>query len=214
LKRYTISQNNPFGAIVLSSQREYTFTCRAHAAIDWYVLILGLALVYEIFVHLFSAQPGLRKMAALIFRVVVVLLVLLACAVVYLKGPLVTPHGKGGMSSLLILEEAARILQVGLIVSLFLFSSAFGLHWRQHVFGIALGLGISTVVGLVAVTMTQLAPLFARSFSFAHVISFDFSILIWLGYLALPERIKSCADVPHPAQLEQWNQAVMELISR
>src|SRR5256885_2384283 len=40
------------------------------------LLVMGLALVHEIFVHLFSAQPALRKMAALVFRVVMVLLVL------------------------------------------------------------------------------------------------------------------------------------------
>src|SRR5260221_10400406 len=107
------------------------------------LLIMGLALVYEIFVHLFSSQPALRKMAALIFRVVVILLVLLAGAVIYFKSPILAPHGQGGIgSALLIVEEAARILQVGLIVFLFLFSIAFGLHWRQHVFGIVLGLGI------------------------------------------------------------------------
>ncbi len=177
---------------------------------------MGLALVYEIFVHLFSGQPALRKMAALMFRVVVVLLVLLAGAVLYLKSPILAPHGQGGVgSALLIVEGAARILQAGLIMLLFLFSSAFGLHWRQHVFGIALGLGILTVVDLVAVTMAlQGSALLIKAFSFAHVFSFDISILIWLGYLALPERVASRAEVPQRAQLEQWNQAVMELINR
>jgi len=180
------------------------------------LFVLGLAVVYEIFVHLFSAQPALRKIAALIFRVVVMLLVLLAGAVLYFKSPILAPHGQGGAgSALLIVEEAARILQVGLIMFLFLFSSAFGLHWRQHVFGVALGLGVSTVVELVAVTMAlHVGPLLAKSLNVAHVLSFDFSILIWLGYLALPERAASRAEVPQRAQLEQWNQAVMELINR
>jgi hypothetical protein len=147
--------------------------------------------------------------------------VLLAGAVIYFKSPILAPHGQGGVgSALLIVEEAARILQVGLIVFLFLFSSAFGLHWRQHIFGVALGLGVATVVELVAVTLAlHTGPLLAQSFlakslNVAHVVSFDFSILIWLGYLALPERAASRAEVPQRAQLEQWNQAVMELINR
>ncbi len=177
--------------------------------------ILGLALVYEIFIHLFAAQPALRKMAGMVFRVVVFLLVLLAGAVLYLKAPLIAPHGSGGISALLIVEESARLLQVGLIMFLFLFSSAFGLHWRQHVFGITLGLGIATVVELVAVTVALHAgPTLVKVLNLAHVASFDFSIMIWLGYLALPERVTNRADVPHRAQLEQWNQAVTELISR
>ncbi len=179
------------------------------------LFLLGLALVYEIFVHLFTAQPALRKMASLVFRVVVVLLVLLAGGVLYFKAPLIAPHGSGGISALLIVEEAARLLQVGLIMFLFLFSSAFGLHWRQHVFGVALGLGISSVVELVAVTMAlHSGPTLMKALNLAHVASFDLSILIWLGYLALPERVASSAEVPQRAQLEQWNQAVMELINR
>src|SRR6266481_7384201 len=43
-------------------------------------VVLELALVYEVFKHLFSLHPALRKLATLVFRVVVVLLVLLAGA--------------------------------------------------------------------------------------------------------------------------------------
>src|ERR1700686_4045955 len=115
------------------------------------LMILGLALVREIFIQLFSAHDGLRKMATLIFRVVIVTLLLLAVSVIYAKAPI----GKNGIgSALLIVEEAARIVQVGLIMFLFLFSSAFGLRWRQHVFGVALGLGMTSVGGLLTVTMT------------------------------------------------------------
>jgi len=55
---------------------------------------------------------------------------------------------------------------------------------------------------------TQLA------FKLARVISFSASLFIWLGYLLVPERATSGAEVPRRDQLEQWNQAVMELISR
>src|SRR2546423_323816 len=72
------------------------------------LLILGLALVREIFIHLFSTHAGLRKVAILLFRIVVVILVLLAAgAVIYAKGPIA--------KTMLIVEEAGRIVQVGLI---------------------------------------------------------------------------------------------------
>jgi hypothetical protein len=176
------------------------------------LMVLGLALVREIFSHLFSAHGGLRKMATLVFRVVVVLLMLLAVAVIYAKGPI----GKSGIgTALLIVEEACRIIQVGLIMLLFLFSSAFGLRWRQHVFGVALGLGMTTVGELLAVTMVpHVNKTMAWSLDLAHVAAFDLALLVWMGYLITPEPAPSDADVPQHAQLEQWNQAVMELISR
>jgi hypothetical protein len=47
-----------------------------------------------------------------------------------------------------------------------------------------------------------------------RIAAFDCSLLIWLGYLlAPPERATSTLNVPK-AQLEQWNQAVTELINR
>ena len=176
------------------------------------LLILGLALVREIFTHLFSAHAGLRKMATLLFRVVVVLLMVLALTVISIKAPI-------GSSSLRIVvpivEEAGRIVQVGLIMLLFLFSSAFGLRWRQHVFGVALGLGVTTVVELLAITLVpHVNKAMASALNLAHVVTFDLALLVWMGYLIAPEPVRSSVDVPKRAQLEQWNQAVMELISR
>lgn len=184
------------------------------------LMVLGLALVREIFTNLFSAHAGLRKMANLIFRVVVVLLILLAVVVVYFK----TSIGRGGFgtigrssigASLLILEEACRILEVGEIMLLFLFSGAFGLRWRQPVFGMALGLGMTTVTELLAVTMMpHVSKGMASALNLAHVVAYDLALLVWMGYLIAPEPAPSSTDVPKRAQLEQWNQAVMELINR
>jgi hypothetical protein len=176
------------------------------------LLILGLALVREIFTHLFSAHAGLRKVAILLFRVVVVLLVVMAVTVIAIKAPI----GKSSPTIVLpIVEEAGRIVQVGLIMLLFLFSSAFGLRWRQHVFGMALGLGMTTVGELLTITMQpHVNKAMAFGLNLAHVVTFDLALLVWMGYLIAPEPTSSSTDVPKRAQLEQWNQAVMELISR
>jgi hypothetical protein len=54
----------------------------------------------------------------------------------------------------------------------------------------------------------------AQAFNLARGVSFSTSLLIWLGYLLAPERATTAVEVPKRAQLEQWNQAVTELISR
>jgi hypothetical protein len=111
--------------------------------------------------------------------------------------------------------EAARIVELGVIMFLFLSSSAFGLHWRQNEFGIALGLGTCAAVELFNVTlMTHVSKEAAQIFNLVRSLSFNLSLLIWLGYLLVPERTTSSAEIPKQDQLEQWNQAVMELISR
>jgi hypothetical protein len=174
-------------------------------------LVLGLAVVREIFTNIFSPHSALRKLATLIFRVAVVALILLACGAIYEQ----SGNARSVSSGILLASEATRIVELGLIMFLFLSSSAFGLHWRQNEFGIALGLGTCAVVELVNVTlMPHLGLEAAQIFSLVRSFSFNCSLLIWLGYLLLPERATSSGELPKQAQLEQWNQAVTELINR
>jgi hypothetical protein len=174
-------------------------------------IVLGLAVVREIFTNLFSPHAALRKLATLVFRVAVVALILLACGAIYEQ----SGNARSIARVLLLATDATRIVELGLIMFLFLSSSAFGLHWRQHEFGIALGLGTCAAVELVNVTlMTHVSPAAGQVLSLVRSFSFNFSLLIWLGYLLVPERATSSGELPKQAQLEQWNQAVMELISR
>jgi len=172
-------------------------------------VILGLAVVYEIFSHLFSLHTALRKLATNVFQIAVVVLIVLALSVIYWH----SPAGLHGASTgVLAAEEAARILEVGLLLVLFLSTSAFGLHWKQSIFGIGIGLGIFTAVQLIGVTMrSQVGPAVADVISVTSILAFDISLLIWIGYMLVPERVAT-GEVPKTAQLEQWNQAIAELI--
>ena len=62
---------------------------------------------------------------------------------------------------------------------------------------------------LIAVTMKLQ---FSGTFNIVRSIAFDTSLLLWLGYLLAPESATQRTDVPKLSQLEQWNQALMELI--
>ena len=174
-------------------------------------MLLGLAVVYEIFNSLFSCHEALRKMARTVFRVALILLLLLAVIVLAFQPSMETSIGR----IVRVAAEATRIIEVGLLMFLFLFSTAFGLHWRTHVFGIALGLGIFTAVDLVTVTMrSYLGTGAVDILNLARGSAFCLSVLMWSLYLWAPERVSSTGQVPERAQLEQWNQAVMELINR
>lgn len=175
-------------------------------------IVLGMAVTYEVFGHLFAVHPGLRKLARLIFRGALVALVVLGFAVFIGQAQSQISNAPG---AILVIEEATRIVEVGLIMFLFLFSTAFGLHWRQHVFGVALGLGVFAAVELITVTVkSRAAGHAADALSIVRMASYNLSLVIWLGYLLAPERVTTSVEVPKRAQLEQWNQAVTELISR
>jgi len=173
-------------------------------------LILGLGVVYEIFTHLLRSYPALRKLASQAFKGTVVFFLVLGFVLMYLQ-PMAEHSSR--TASFMILEQCARVLEVGLLGFLFLFASIFGLHWRQYVFGIELGLGVFVAVELVGVTMRLQFGMTANSvFTLVRSFSFNTSLLIWIGYILAPELATSPAEMPKRAQLEQWNRAVMELI--
>ncbi|HET9284595.1 MAG TPA: hypothetical protein VFR24_21785 [Candidatus Angelobacter sp.] len=172
---------------------------------------LGFAVVYEIFKNLFSTHEALLKLAGLIFRWTATALLCLGVAVILVQSPGTIHLGK----AVLVLEEATRVVEVGLLMFLFGASAAFGLHWKQAEFGIALGLGLYVAVQLATVALrSQIGVQAWQVMNVVSILAFDSSLLVWLGYLLAPERVTSAGEVPKRAQLEQWNQAVMELISR
>jgi hypothetical protein len=175
-------------------------------------IVLGFAVVYEVFQIVFSGHAGLRRLAALTFRWVLAFLLLVGVVVLIKQAPL---GFRGITSAILIVEQATRIIEVGLLMCLFLLCTAFGLHWRQQVFGIALGLGAFVAVELITVTVRgQVGKSAYDALNVLRILGFNVSLLIWIGYLLAPERASSKAELPQRSQLEQWNQAVMELINQ
>jgi hypothetical protein len=175
-------------------------------------ILLGLGVLYEVFRILLQSHTGLHRLAKIAFQVTIALLIIFSCVVAYAQ-----PSAESSrlMAAVLMAEEAARVLEIGLLVFLFIFSTAFGLHWRQHVFGIAMGLGLFVAVELIGIAVrTRFGVGITDSFNLARVMAFDCSLLIWTGYLLLPESVTSAAELPQHAQLEQWNQAILELINQ
>jgi hypothetical protein len=175
-------------------------------------IILGLLVVYEIFRRLFTIHLALVRLATVIFRIAATVLILAGLIVFLSQSP---SHTSSLAKAVVAVEQATRIIEVGLLMILFICSAAFGLHWKQAEFGIALGLGFFATMELVAVSLRPLFGFHGDVLpAFVRTIAFDCSLFIWLGYLLVPERAATSIEIPKQAQLEQWNQAVMELINR
>lgn len=173
-------------------------------------IILGFLVLYEVFRSIFIQHSALRKIATIIFTISLVVLASVALFILIHAGPRLT--GNLGRS-VIVLEEATRTIEVGLLAVLFMCASAFGLHWRQSVFGIALGLGIFVSVELIAVTIrSQASPAVNNEFAIVRILAYMTSLIVWGTYILLPEQVADESELPQRGQLEQWNQAVMELI--
>jgi hypothetical protein len=173
-------------------------------------IVLGFLVLFEVFKNIFNQHSALRKLASLIFTISLVLLVSLGAFILIHAGPnLTTNLGR----SVIVLEEATRAVEVGMLIVLFLCAGAFGLHWRQPVFGIALGLGIFVSVELIAVTMRSQSSTEANNaFAIVRILAYMISLIVWGTYMLLPERATDESQLPQRGQLEQWNQAILELI--
>jgi hypothetical protein len=172
-------------------------------------VFFGFSVLYDIFRGLIKDQPALHKAARAVFAWVLTALILLGVATLVYQWQSSRAPLAAAVS---MIEQAARIVELGLLMFLFVFSSVFGLHWRQQVFGIALGLGLFVAVELTGVTMrTSFGLIGFQTFAIVRSAGFICSLLIWIGYILVPEPA-TVGELPKREQLEQWNKAVMEFM--
>jgi hypothetical protein len=171
----------------------------------------GLGAIYDIFLAVFASFDGLRRLSVILFRWISVVLVLAAVV-----SAAAAPGNESSrlFTGLIVLERSVRLVQVGLLLSMFLLSSFFGVAWKNHVFGVALGLAVVTSLQLAVIAMR------ARFGTESHL---WFELLTGLGetggygvalaFVARPVRDRCWGRLPE-SNLEDWNQALLGLLDR
>jgi hypothetical protein len=171
-------------------------------------------IVYELFSKLFVQYPALVSLGRTALRWTIIVLLLLA---VGLAGR--EPAGIQQRISFVatILDRSVSLVQCGLVLLLFVFSSYFRLSWQNFVMGIAIGLGIFASVELsVAAVFAEIAPVTRNVqyiFDFAAMGTYHVCVLIWLGYLLAPERVRQAAPLP-ANDLKSWDRELQRLLQQ
>jgi hypothetical protein len=188
-----------------------------HTYVHFYSVALGVStglrfgVIHEIFAHTFRNYPSFSAFAKPVFRGGTALLLMLGLlAAVFAGGN----EGQRALSIMWVLGRTASILQCGLLLALFLFSSYLGLSWRNQVFGVALGLGIFASADLIAASLrSQFGSETTTSLDYITMAVYHSSVLIWLAYLWLPERVAQFSVKAVPEHdLERWNEELQRLI--
>lgn len=193
----------------MRSYKTYFVEYWAAEAVD---IVLGLAIIYEIYSHVFRQYAALQKLATLLFQWCAALLVLLATVVA------ATSPGTDAsrlIAGIFTVEQCFAIVRAGLLLFLFVFARTFGLQLRHYVFGIALGFAVyvSTELGTTAMR-GHLGSVAASTYAFVKSGAFNCSVLIWVVYFFLPQpQTISLAAAPKN-DLEQWNQALVQLLNK
>jgi hypothetical protein len=190
---------------------------RTFWAIDWTsVLIEGVlkfVLIGEIFAHVFGAYPSVARLGKLLIRTLGVVLTLGATA----AAAYAPQDGRFGIvSGVFMLEQTIYLIESGLLLFIFLFSFYFHLAWERRLFGIALGLSISSCVHLGSWALMAnggLPDAKRMILVFVNMATFHLCVLIWFYYLLIPRKAAPNPTVPLPENnLEVWNRELERLV--
>jgi hypothetical protein len=196
--------------------------------VDWAAMVIEgvakLLVIAEIFALTFGQYSALARLSKLLIRGIgIALVVMAALAAAY--APMDSPYGL--INGAHLLQQTIYLIETGLLVFIFFFSSYFHLRLSRAHFGIALGLSISACVHLAAWAIIANAGLSNTAryhLDFFSMATYHVCILIWYYYLLVPEKVPTNRnDPPDPPrdplagpklekELEAWNEELERLI--
>src|SRR6476620_402782 len=197
----------------LRSDRCYTifyYTSWGTTAVS---VILGFFVIHELFQDVFRPYYTLRDLGSVLFKWAALVMSLVAFVVAASS-----PAGDQGpiVQAVITVTRCVRVAQVGLILFLLVFSRYLGVSWKQHSFGLSLGLGLAAGVELGTLAFHVSGHASEVLVHVINLVAYNISIIVWLGYALVksPERApgaelftpnrweKSLSDIQSPAQVD------------
>ncbi|MFZ0797858.1 MAG: hypothetical protein WCA13_16260 [Terriglobales bacterium] len=167
--------------------------------------VLGFKVIHEIFLDVFRPYHTLKDLGTLLFKWAGVVMLLVSVVVAfsnsYDSSPLV--------HAVTTLQRSVRIVQLGLILFLLLFSRFLGVSWKQVSFGISLGFGLFAGVELMLMALNSGGFVKQDLFNLINMVTFLVGILVWLGYSLLRNPVRVAAV--NRLQTERWEQGLADL---
>ncbi len=169
-------------------------------------LAIGFKVIHEIFLDVFRPYHTLKDLGTVLFK--------WAALVMLLVAVVVTASSQAGADSplvqaVIIGQRCVRVIQCGLVLFLLVFSRYLGVSWRQHGFGIALGLGGFATVDLVVLALFSSGQIRAHTVSLVSTTTYTFAILVWIGYASVKTASRdSSVNLLMP---QRWDQGLGDL---
>ena len=169
-------------------------------------LVLGFAVIHEIFVTIFRPYHTLRDLGSVLFKWAG-LVMLLVAVIVSASGQALQREPL--VEATLILERSIRVVQCGLIMFLLLFSKYLGISWRQRSFGIALGFGFYASIDLSLLALHLGEHISQDAANLITMSAYIMSIGIWIAYSTVKE--VSREDAVMLLKSQRWEQSLSDL---
>jgi hypothetical protein len=169
-------------------------------------VMIGFKVIHEVFHDVFRPYHTLNDLGTVLFKWAGLVMLLVACVVAAAststeQGPLV--------QAILTVQRCVRVIQVGLILFLLVFSKYLGVSWKQHSFGIALGFGCFSGTELLVGALRASSYISEMQAGIFNEIGYNCAILAWLGYVL----VRSEAREPQSTLLmsQRWDMSLSEL---
>jgi hypothetical protein len=181
------------------------------------LLVVGLlkfVLIGEIFGQVFGAYPSVSRLGRILIQATGVVLVLTASILAGYASP--NSHF-GIISGANLVSQTIYLIESGLLVFIFFFSFYFRLKWDRPLFGIALGLSISSCIHLATLALIASGHLSEHGkllATFFNMATYHLCVLIWFYFLLAPRKkvgSKPPASLP-THNLEVWNEELERLL--
>ncbi len=171
-------------------------------------LLLGLGVILEVAQRLFQPYPFLR----FLLRVISVLAAVATPVVLVLLA--LTGGHREFFEAMVMLERAARFLQVCMLIVVLLLMSRLGLNWQNYAVGIAAGFGVYSALDLALLEFRAHLHLVSDSaFVLLRPAAYNLAAVIWAYYFLQALRKRPLGQLPE-VDLENWNRAVAGYINQ
>ncbi|MFY9903917.1 MAG: hypothetical protein WBX02_05100 [Terriglobales bacterium] len=167
--------------------------------------VLGFKVIHEIFLDVFRPYHTLKDLGTLLFKWAGVVMLLVSVVVAFSNSLDQSPL----MHALTTLQRSVRIVQLGLILFLVLFSRFLGVSKRQISFGISLGFGLFAGVDLMMYALNSGGFVRQGIFNLVNMSAYNLAIGVWLAY-AFSRKAVRVAAVNH-LQTQRWEQSLADL---
>jgi hypothetical protein len=169
-------------------------------------VIVSFAVLLEIFKDAFRPYEALRDLSVILFRWCALVVLLLAgmWAITSWRGTQIDNI----TNAIYLVDRSVRLMQCGLVLFMLLFSEYLGISRRNVLFGVAVGFGFFAAVNMLVMTALSHQSFVAKSsLSRISAGAYTISMLIWLGYTALPATVRSGAKQGAEAT-QKWDLAL------
>jgi hypothetical protein len=189
----------------LRGVRFYTIFFYVYWATTAISVILGFRVIHEIFLDVFRPYHTLRDLGSVLFKWAGLVMLLVAGVV---AASTASASEDPFPTGIMTLQRSVRVVQIGLILFLLVFSRYLGTNWRQKSFGIALGFGAFAGIELSLVALSASnSNVFGQILtSFINMVAYNLTILTWTGYML----VKSPAREPATYMLrpQRWEEGL------